>query len=354
MPDSSLPTLTTAGDARAGIPVGTSLERQLAAQRARRPADPLLSLIVPVFNEEESIDLFLNEIEPALDAAALRFEVVFVNDGSRDDTLAQLLDRSSRDRRVKVVNLSRNFGKEAALTAGIDHARGDVLVPMDIDLQDPPELIAQFVEQWRYGYDIVYGVRSSRHRDTIAKRLSAGWFYRVFNTMSPVRIPANVGDFRLVDRRAVEVLRRLPERNRFMKGLFAWVGFNAIGVPYERPQRAAGTSKFNLWRLWNFALDGVVSFSTVPLRASFYVGAVIAAVAVLYALFILTRVLILGIDTPGYASLLIAVLLLGAIQLLSLGVIGEYLGRLFLEVKGRPIYVVEGIYEEGEPRAPES
>ena len=350
MPDSSLPTLNTAGDA----PTGTSLERQLAAQRARRPADPLLSLIVPVFNEEESIDLFLNEIEPALDSAGLRFEVVFVNDGSRDNTLAHLLDRSSRDRRVKIVNLSRNFGKEAALTAGIDHARGDVLVPMDIDLQDPPELIARFVEQWRHGYDIVYGVRSSRNRDTLAKRLSAGWFYRVFNSMSPVRIPANVGDFRLVDRRAVEVLRRLPERNRFMKGLFAWVGFNAVGVAYERPQRAAGTSKFNLWRLWNFALDGVVSFSTVPLRASFYVGVAIAAVAVLYALFILTRVLILGIDTPGYASLLIAVLLLGAIQLLSLGVIGEYLGRLFLEVKGRPIYVVEGIYEEGEPRTPEA
>ncbi len=349
MPDSSLPTLNTAGDA----PTRTSLERQLAAQRARRPADPLLSLIVPVFNEEESIDLFLNEIEPALDAAGLRFEVVFVNDGSRDNTLAHLLDRSSRDRRVKIVNLSRNFGKEAALTAGIDHAQGDVLVPMDIDLQDPPELIARFVEQWRHGYDIVYGVRSSRNRDTFAKRLSAGWFYRVFNSMSPVRIPANVGDFRLVDRRAVEVLRRLPERNRFMKGLFAWVGFNAVGVAYERPQRAAGTSKFNLWRLWNFALDGVVSFSTVPLRASFYVGVAIAAVAVLYAMFILTRVLILGIDTPGYASLLIAVLLLGAIQLLSLGVIGEYLGRLFLEVKGRPIYVVEGVYEEGEPRTPE-
>ena len=165
--------------------------------------------------------------------------------------------------------------------------------------------------------------------------------------MSPVRIPENVGDFRLVDRRAVEVLRQLPERNRFMKGLFAWVGFNAIGVPYERPQRAAGSSKFNLWRLWNFALDGLVSFSTAPLRAWFYVGVVIAAVAVLYALFIITRVLIFGIDTPGYASLLIVVLLMGAIQLLSLGIIGEYLGRLFLEVKSRPIYVIEGVYEDG-------
>jgi glycosyltransferase involved in cell wall biosynthesis len=328
------------------------LERQLAGQRARRPADPLVSLIVPVFNEEESIDLYLDTVPPLMERDGFRFEIVFVNDGSRDNTLARLLDRAALDRRFRIVNLSRNFGKEAALTAGIDHARGDVIVPMDIDLQDPPELIEPFMARWREGYDVVYGVRTQRAWDTAAKRLSANWFYRVFNSMSPVRIPENVGDFRLVDRRAVEVLRQLPERNRFMKGLFAWVGFNAIGVAYERPQRAAGSSKFNLWRLWNFALDGVVSFSTAPLRAWFYVGVVIAAVAVLYALFIITRVLLFGIDTPGYASLLIAVLLMGAIQLLSLGIIGEYLGRLFLEVKSRPIYVVEGIYEDGDFQAP--
>ncbi|MBL0901309.1 MAG: glycosyltransferase, partial [Reyranella sp.] len=248
----------------------------------------------------------------------------------------------------------RTSAKDPPLTAGIDHARGDILVPMDIDLQDPPELIAAFVARWREGYDIVYGIRAGRHSDTATKRVSAGWFYRVFNSMSPVRIPPNVGDFRLVDRRAVEVLRQLPERNRFMKGLFAWVGFNSIGVPYERPQRAAGTTKFSLWRLWNFAIDGVVSFSTAPLRAWFYVGVVIAAIAVLYAIFIITRVLILGIDTPGYASLLIAVLLMGAIQLLSLGIIGEYLGRLFLEVKARPIYVVEGVYRDGNVEPPQA
>jgi glycosyltransferase involved in cell wall biosynthesis len=333
---------------------GSALERQLASQRGRRPADPLLSLVVPVFNEEESIDLFLDTVVPLMERDGFHFEIVFVNDGSRDNTLAHLLDRGELDRRLRIVNLSRNFGKEAALTAGIDHARGDVIVPMDIDLQDPPELIEPFMARWREGYDIVYGVRTQRASDTAAKRLSANWFYRVFNMMSPVRIPENVGDFRLVDRRAVQVLRQLPERNRFMKGLFAWVGFNAVGVSYERPQRAAGSSKFNLWRLWNFALDGVVSFSTAPLRAWFYVGVVIAAVAVLYALFIVTRVLIFGIDTPGYASLLIAVLLMGAIQLLSLGIIGEYLGRLFLEVKGRPIYVIEGIYENGDVLPPQS
>jgi polyisoprenyl-phosphate glycosyltransferase len=333
---------------------GSALERQLGNQRARRPADPLLSLVVPVFNEEDSIDIFLDAVPALMERDGLRFEIVFVNDGSRDDTLGHLIDRSAADRRLRIVNLSRNFGKEAALTAGIDHARGDVIVPMDIDLQDPPELIEPFMARWREGYDVVYGVRTMRSWDTAAKRLSAGWFYRVFNSMSPVRIPENVGDFRLVDRRAIEVLRQLPERNRFMKGLFAWVGFNAIGVPYERPARAAGASKFNLWRLWNFALDGVVSFSTAPLRAWFYVGVVIAAIAVLYALFIVTRVLIFGIDTPGYASLLIAVLLMGAIQLLSLGIIGEYLGRLFLEVKGRPIYVIEGVYEDGAAQPPKS
>lgn len=345
MPEQTLP-FTTGKEA--------ALERQLAAQRARRPADPLLSLVVPVFNEEDTVDLFIDTVTPLLEGARQRFELVFVNDGSRDDTFARLFDRGARDRRIRIVNLSRNFGKEAALTAGIDHARGDILVPMDIDLQDPPELIAAFVARWREGYDIVYGIRAGRRSDTAAKRVSAGWFYRVFNSMSPVRIPPNVGDFRLVDRRAVEVLRQLPERNRFMKGLFAWVGFNSIGVPYERPQRAAGTTKFSLWRLWNFAIDGVVSFSTAPLRAWFYVGVVIAAIAVLYAIFIVTRVLILGIDTPGYASLLIAVLLMGAIQLLSLGIIGEYLGRLFLEVKARPIYVVEGIYRDGNVEPPEA
>jgi len=330
---------------------GSALMRQLAAQRARRPAKPLVSLVVPVFNEEEAVDLFVETAGRELGKAGVDWEIVFVNDGSRDETFARLLDHSARDRRIRVINLSRNFGKEAALTAGIDHARGDVLIPMDIDLQDPPELIGRFLEKWREGYDVVYGVRTARGSDTAAKRMSAGWFYRVFNVLSPVRIPANAGDFRLVDRRAVEILRRLPERNRFMKGLFAWVGFNAVGVPYERPARAVGNTKFNFWGLWNFALDGVVSFSTTPLRAWFYVGVVLAALSFIYALFIIGRVILFGIDTPGYASLLSAVLFMGGIQLLSLGIIGEYLGRLFLEVKGRPIYVVEGIYEEGAPKA---
>ena len=218
---------------------GSALERQLASQRARRPADPLLSLVVPVFNEGAGLAGFharLAEIARGLrQQRGLATEVIYVDDGSRDNSLAvaQTLPAEALD--IQVVSLSRNFGKEAALTAGIDHARGDVIVPMDIDLQDPPELIEPFMARWREGYDIVYGVRTQRASDTAAKRVSANWFYWVFNSLSPVRIPPNVGDFRLVDRRAVEVLRQLPERNRFMKGLFAWVGFNQVAVPYARP-----------------------------------------------------------------------------------------------------------------------
>jgi glycosyltransferase involved in cell wall biosynthesis len=218
---------------------------------------------------------------------------------------------------------------------------------MDVDLQDPPELIPRFLERWREGYDVVYGVRASRASDTTSKRMTAGWFYRLFNRLSQTRIPENAGDFRLIDRRAADVLRGLPERNRFMKGLFAWVGFRSVGVPYERAPRAAGTTKWNYWRLWNFAIDGLVSFSTVPLRVWTYVGALVALCSFLYALIIVARVILFGIDVPGYASLMTVVLFIGGVQLLSLGVIGEYLGRLFVEVKGRPVYVVDGVYEQG-------
>jgi glycosyltransferase involved in cell wall biosynthesis len=313
----------------------------------RRPATPLVSLLVPVFNEEESIDLFIEATSRVMERAGLPCEFVFVNDGSSDGTLPRLIERSRGDPRVRVVSLSRNFGKEAALTAGLDHARGDVVVPMDVDLQDPPELIPRFLERWREGYDVVYGVRASRASDTTSKRMTAGWFYRLFNRLSQTRIPENAGDFRLIDRRAADVLRGLPERNRFMKGLFAWVGFRSVGVPYERAPRAAGTTKWNYWRLWNFAIDGLVSFSTVPLRVWTYVGALVALCSFLYALIIVARVILFGIDVPGYASLMTVVLFIGGVQLLSLGVIGEYLGRLFVEVKGRPVYVVDGVYEQG-------
>jgi len=300
--------------------------------------------VVPVFNEAESVAVCVETTSRILESAKLDFEIVFVNDGSRDDTLPRLIEQAEKDKRIRTVNLSRNFGKELALTAGIDHAIGDVLVPMDVDLQDPPEIIPEFIEKWREGYDVVYGVRSCRKHDGRVKRATAALFYRIFNALSPLQMPDNAGDFRLIDRRVADVIRQMPERNRFMKGLFAWVGFNSVGVPYERPQRATGSTKWSIWGLWNFALDGLFSFSTLPLRVWTYIGAIVALFAFSYGSFIIIRTLILGIVIPGYASLLTVVLFLGGVQLLSIGVLGEYLGRLFIEVKARPLYVVDSTY----------
>lgn len=319
----------------------------MVAPLESRRYEPLISLVVPVYNEEQVLDIFLERTADVLGSADLDYEYVFVNDGSTDATLPILIARSGENPRIRVVDLARNFGKEAAMTAGIDHVRGNVMVPIDVDLQDPPELILRFVEKWREGYDVVYGKRAQRDEDSMLKRITAGGFYKLFNSLAPRSIPENVGDFRLMDERVVGVLRQLPERNRFMKGLFSWVGFRSIGVPYERPARAAGTTKWNVGKLWNFALDGIFSFSTLPLRVWSYIGAIISLLAFLYASFIVISVLIFGVDLPGYASLLTVVLFLGGIQLLSLGIMGEYIGRLFLETKGRPVYIVDRVYEGG-------
>ncbi len=307
-------------------------------------ANPLLSIIVPVFNEEESVGIFIDTVNRILDAEDIEFEFIFVNDGSTDNTKSRLQELAGKDSCIRIVNLSRNFGKEAALTAGIDHARGDIMVPIDVDLQDPPEIIPRLIERWREGYDVVYGLRASRKNDAWGKRATAGLFYRLFNRFSPIHMPNNVGDFRLFDRRVAEVLRRLPERNRFMKGLFAWAGFRSIDVPYERNSRRSGVTKWNYWRLWNFALDGIVGFTTVPLRVWSYLGFIVAMFSFLYGIFLITRTLMLGIDVPGYASIMTVILFLGGMQLLSIGILGEYLGRIMVEVKGRPIYVVESLY----------
>jgi len=328
---------------------------------SERPENPLISLVVPVFNEAEAIPVFLAETRKAL--AGLRLEIVFVNDGSADGTLAALQEKAARDERLVVVNLSRNFGKEAALTAGLQVASGDAVVPIDVDLQDPPELIHRFIEKWRDGYDVAYGLREDRSSDELAKRKTAAWFYAIFNQATDTPIPVNTGDFRLMDRRVVDALNLLPERVRFTKGLFAWVGFNAAPVPYVRPVRSAGSSKFNARRLWRLALDGVFSFSSAPLRIWSYVGAVIAGGAGIYAVWIIAKTLALGRDMPGYPSLMTVVLFLGGIQLVTLGIIGEYLSRMFVEMKGRPIYIIESITRhaaeesreqraEGEPGAP--
>ena len=308
--------------------------------------DFTISLVVPVYNEEESIQTFIDTIDKELEPLRDKLQIVFVNDGSRDKTRQVIESVIKTEPRVTLVNLARNFGKEAAMTAGLFHARGDAVVPMDVDLQDPPKLILEFVRLWQEeGYDTVYGVRTDRNADTPMKRLTAGGFYRLFNAVSTTtRIPENAGDFRLMDRRVVEVIKQLPERNRFMKGLFAWAGFNSIGVPYERPARAAGETKFNYWKLWNFALDGFFSFSSWPLRVWSYIGAGVALLSFIYMLVIITKVIFFGIDSPGYASLLCVILFLGGMQLISIGVIGEYLGRMFLEVKQRPVFVIEGVY----------
>jgi polyisoprenyl-phosphate glycosyltransferase len=301
---------------------------------------PEISVVVPLYNEEANIDYLFERLASALAPLNTTYEIVCVNDGSRDNTLKCLIDHHYRNPIVKVVNLSRNFGKEIALTAGIDYASGAAVVPIDADLQDPPELIAELVAKWREGYDVVYATRRSRQGETWLKRFTADAFYRTIGRMSRVPIPPNTGDFRLLDRRVVDALKQLPERTRFMKGLFAWVGFKQTSVLFDRKPRYGGKTTWNYWRLWNFALDGIISFSSFPLKVWGYVGLSLSVISLLYASFLIIRTLIDGIDVPGYASLMVAVLFLGGIQLLTLGIIGEYLGRIYEEVKGRPLYLV--------------
>jgi polyisoprenyl-phosphate glycosyltransferase len=308
----------------------------------------LLSILVPVYNESGAPQLFVAAVEAALALAPdLAVEFVFVNDGSVDDTLRELLNLRSVHGKIKVVDLSRNFGKEAALTAAIDHCTGDIVVPMDVDLQDPPELLPRLIEEWRTGFDVVLAKRRSRPSDSLFKRASASAFYRLHNALAEASIEENVGDFRLMDRAVIAALRRLPESRRFMKGLFAWVGFSTTIVGYERPPRAVGSTKFNGWRLWNLALEGVTSFTTIPLRVWTYLGGTVALLSFAYGSYLVIRTLVRGIDVPGYASVFVAVVFLGGLQLVGIGVLGEYLGRTYMESKQRPVYIVRRIF--GDP-----
>ena len=307
-----------------------------------RIEQPLVSLVVPVFNEEASIGHFLETVRRVTAGENCRWEILFVNDGSRDNTLSVLRAAKAHNPAIVILSLSRNFGKEAATTAGLDHAKGDAVIPIDVDLQDPPELITQFIARWRAGAEVVYGVRGSRASDGAMKRTSAGLFYRVFNAMSQTKIPFNAGDYRLMDRRVVDEINKLRERSRFMKGIMAWPGFRTEAVEFVRPERVAGTTSYNYWKLWNFALDGITSFSTIPLRLWMYVGAVIAFVAFFYAIFIVVDAIVIG-SVPGYPSLMAAVMFFGGVQLLSIGLVGEYVGRIFHETKGRPVYIIDAI-----------
>ncbi len=301
---------------------------------------PLLSIVVPVFNEEASIDLFVATISPVLAAITADWEIVFINDGSRDATLAVIRAAHDRDPRVRGIDFSRNYGKEIALSAGLDHARGRAVIPMDVDLQDPPELIAEMVEQWRAGYDVVLARRSDRSSDSVMKRGTAKLFYRLITSLSQTVIPPDVGDFRLIDARVVEALRSYPERMRFMKGIFADVGFRTTSVSYVRPVRAAGETKFNGRKLFNLALEGIVSFSTMPLKIWTYVGLAAALFAIAMLTFIVITTLVNGRDVPGYASLISVILFFNGLLLIGLGVQGEYIARIFAEVKARPLYLV--------------
>ncbi|MEL6813888.1 MAG: glycosyltransferase family 2 protein [Cyanobacteria bacterium J06598_3] len=303
-----------------------------------------ISVVVPLYCEESNIDYLFKRLEAVLTRLGCTYEIVCVDDGSYDDTITGLREHRARNPNIKIVALSRNFGKELALTAGIDYASGAAVVPIDADLQDPPELIEALVTKWKEGYDVVYAKRRSRQGETWLKKTTANSFYRVMESMSKVPIPRDTGDFRLLDRRVVEVLKQLPERTRFMKGLFAWVGYRQAEVLYDREPRYSGETKWNYWRLWNFAIDGIVSFSVAPLRVWSYVGITFASISFLYGAFLLVRTLISGNDVPGYASLMVGMLFLGGVQMMSLGVLGEYLGRVYEEVKGRPLYLVRDTF----------
>ncbi|RAS11266.1 glycosyltransferase family 2 protein [Cupriavidus alkaliphilus] len=310
-----------------------------------RPHHPRVSIVAPFYNESAAIQHFFAKVKAVLaDLGCADYEIVCVNDGSRDDTLAQLVAASRHDPHIVVVDLSRNFGKEAALTAGIDEADGDVVIPIDADLQDPPELIGVMLEQWRAGYDVVLAKRSDRSSDGYLKRRTAELFYRVHNRLSDTPIPENVGDFRLMDRMVVEALKLLPERRRFMKGLFAWVGFRSTIIEYVREARVAGSTKFSGWKLINFAIEGITSFSTAPLRLTTYAGIVVSILSFIYAAVVVIRTLVHGIDWPGYSSMITVVLFLGGVQLISVGIVGEYVGRIYMESKGRPVYLVQRRY----------
>ena len=305
---------------------------------------PLISIVVPAYNEADGIAEFNRRLSDVRAKLWERSEVIYVNDGSRDETFAILRLLRERDPTISIVNLSRNFGKEIALTAGLDHSHGDAVIVIDADLQDPPELIPVLIKRWREDEaDVVFARRSSRAGESWFKKVTAYGFYRVINAISRQRVPVDTGDFRLLSRRAVDAVTMLRERHRFMKGLFAWIGYRQVAVPYERDSRLAGSTKWNYWRLWNFSLEGITSFSIAPLKVATYIGLFTAIIAVVYGILIIGRTILFGNPVPGYPSLLVIMLFLGGVQLVSLGIIGEYVGRIFNETKQRPLYLVDAI-----------
>jgi glycosyltransferase involved in cell wall biosynthesis len=302
---------------------------------------PLISLIAPMYNEEEVIELFIHSVSQVFTNLKAEFEIVCVDDGSSDRTLAILKDCAEKNSKIKVVNLSRNYGKEIALTAGLDFCTGNASIPIDCDLQDPPELIGKMIDLWQEGFDMVLAKRIDRQSDSKLKRLTSSLFYKLIDKISETSIPNNVGDFRLLDRKVVDALKLYRERTRFMKGLFASLGFKQAVIEYSRPERAAGVTKWNYFQLYKLALEGIISFTSLPLKIWSYLGASIAIFTLFFGIYLVIKTVVFGVDTPGYASLMVVTLFLGGLILMCLGIIGEYLARIFIEVKQRPLYLVQ-------------
>ena len=307
----------------------------------------LLSVVVPVFNETEVIDAFYKRMKKVLDSLDfMSHEIIFVDDGSEDNSYQKVVNIANMDPNVRVIKFSRNFGHQIAITAGIDNAKGDAVVVIDADLQDPPEVIREFIGKWEEGYDVVYGVRGKREGEGKMKLITATLFYRILRAIIKIDVPVDTGDFRLMSKRVVERLRELKEKDRFIRGLVSWVGFNQIGVFYSRDRRYAGETKYPYNKMIKFALDGITSFSTVPLRLATWLGYLTSFLAFLYLCSVFVQK-VFGITVQGWATIMVGMLFLGGVQLICLGIMGEYIGRIFNETKQRPMYIIEQIYHSG-------
>ncbi len=304
----------------------------------------IVSILVPVYNEAENIPEFIKAIKKVFQEIEIQFEIIFVNDGSTDKSFETLHAAAHENENIILISLSRNFGKEAALTCALDYCKSDCGIPMDADMQDPPEIIPDLIAKWHEGYDIVLARRINRESDSYVKRVTSKAFYKVFNSLSETKIYDDVGDFRLLDKKVIKVVNELTEKNRFMKGLLSWPGFNVSVIDYKRPERHQGKTKFSLHQLSSLAISGILSFSSTPIKSGIYLGLSISMIAMFYALWIITKTLIYGVDTPGYASLMVVTLFLGGTQLLFIGLLGEYISKIYNEVKNRPIYIISSIY----------